>query len=82
MTIIQIDVLHPQPLQALLARLFAVLWGGINYSLHLLALANDPGGKFGGQEDFIALSSAREPFPNEILRVLVDICRIPDYGVL
>lgn len=34
--------------------------------------------ELGGQENVIPLPSSGEPLPNEILAVLVDVCRVPE----
>lgn len=59
--VVEIDSLDAQSLQALLARLLAVLGRGVDLTLHVLTLAYDLVGELRGEEDVVPLAGLEEP---------------------
>lgn len=76
MAVVKINCLDPQSLQALVTRLPAVLRTAVDHSLRIAG--NALVCELGSQEDLISLSCTLEPFADQIFRILVDICGIPE----
>lgn len=77
--VIQVKILHAEPLQALLDGLSGVLGGGINHKLELPFLIGPAAeGELGGEENVLAaLGVEGKPLAEEFFAVSVHVGRVP-----
>ena len=77
MAIIQVNTLHTQPLQTLLARLPTVLRARVHHPP--LPLPNMPIREFRSQENIFSLFGiGGKPFPDQVFGVLIDVRAVPE----